>query len=45
ALDLRPGGRRLRLRTAVVPVTGVAEDVVLRAIRALAAAERPTVEA
>ncbi|WP_143447886.1 diguanylate cyclase domain-containing protein, partial [Kineosporia sp. R_H_3] len=45
ALDLRPGGRRLRLRTAVVPVTGVAEDVVLRAIRALAAAERPSVEA
>jgi len=47
ALGVRPGGDEpLRLRTAAVPVVGVAEDVVFRAIRALAAADRePTVDA
>jgi diguanylate cyclase (GGDEF)-like protein len=39
-LGLRPPGNpALRLRTAVLDVTGVAEDVVFRAIRALAGSE------
>ena len=45
ALRLQPAGHPIALRTAVVGVTGVAEDVVFRAIRALAAGERPSVEA
>jgi diguanylate cyclase (GGDEF)-like protein len=47
ALALRPAGQGpLYLRTSVVPVAGVAEDVIFQAIRALAStSQEPTIDA